>query len=611
MSDPTIISNFLYSYSSGTGKNFNNFNSFLNNNYNITDSVDYSYAYNNLNLATVIDINSSLTPSIPFTTRIINNKPVYSYYWAPSSNLNKSSILYYFYTDALYYIKTKTINSNLYINPKLYLGLSESNKSFFTDSFIALISAPYNNNSVSSVTLNNKNNYPITLTNLNLYAGTTSNKSNASTDPASISIKKNNEPISLAKTGNKYNLNSVTLNATESLIITLSVATSTTLINTWISTNSSILLIDLIGLLYTPVTYIASTDIGLKLNLSNDNFYYNNLQENKFNVSFKPTNINGETLNNQYVSLNIVDSYGNIFKSPIYSKISSGSTNFTIPSDYNLSIGNYTAYINYNPNDTYNSSFQATNTNPNSTSHYLEGRSNVLSFTVNKQSTMITNIILNASYSVLKTYTFTNFKLMNSIYTSKDLSSTATGKIKLTFIYGETQLTYESSKGTYINNFSVDLKSIGLVPNRTYIFKIDFTLDNTDYITSPSTLTITNSNFFTEKPIINISQTLSDLSYFDTNTITVNFKDSFENLYNTTTNNQGSLNLNIYNETTLILSPSSFTLNNDNTIYTYSFSPKTINLLHNYSSSNYSIKAFYTETSIPSNINTSYILAFT
>lgn len=614
MSNSTIISNFLYSYSSEFGYNFNNFNSFLNNNYNITNSVGYSYLYNNQNLATVIDINSSLTPSILSTSKIINKKPVFSYYWAPSSNLNKSTILYYFYTDALYYIKTKTINSKLYINPKLYLGLGEINKRFFTDSFIALLSDAYNNNSVSSITLYNKNNYPITLTNLNLYVGTTSYKSNALTDPASISIKKNNEPISLVKTGNKYNLNSVTLDATESLILTLSVTTSQPLINDWLSTNSSILLIDLIGLLYTPVTYIASTDIGLKLNLSNNNFYYNNLQENTFNVSFKPTNINGETLNNQSVSLNIIDSSGNIFKSSIYSIISSGSTNFTIPTDYNLSIGNYTAYINYNPNDTFNSPFQATNTNPNSVSHYLEGRSNVESFIINKQSTMITNTTLNTSYSVLKEYTFTNFKLMDSIYISKDLSSTVTGTIKLTFAYpGVNDLTYTSPTGCNINNFSVNLKDIKLVPNRTYTLKIEFTLDNTDYITSPSILQITNSNFITEKPIINISQTFSDLSYFDTNTISVNFKDSTGNFYNKTTNNQGSLNLNIYNGTNTepILSPSSFTLNTDNTIYTYSFSPEILNLLHNYSSSNYSIKAVYTETIIPTNITTSDSLLFT
>jgi len=607
----SIVSNnnFIYSFSqilTQGSKTITNFNSFLNNNSNIT-----TLGFSNTNLATVINSNLSLTAPINL-----------KYYWAPSGNLSKTLAYAFIIDNSVYFmiISQNSTDSKYYIKQNLNLsstGTLSTNKSFFTNSFIALLSATYNSTSTNTLTVYNKNNYPINLTNLNLYLGTTNNYNSTTlktaTNPASITINKNSTNITLVPSGNKYNLNSITLDAGDSLSIILNVATSTTLINTWGSTNSSILLIDLIGLLYVPVTY--NSGLGLNLSLSDTNFYYNNLQSNTFNVTFKPANINAENLNNQYVSFNIVDSSGNNLITPIYSQISSGETSFTIPSTNSLNIGKtYNAFINYDPNNSDNSSKQGTNTTPDSTSHYLAGKSNVVSFTLNNENTMITNTSLETSYSVLKTYTFTNFKLMDSNYTSKDLSNTVTGKIKLTYTDSQdatsNPLTYSTNTGYYINNFSVNLKDIKLVPNRIYTLKVDFTPDNI-YINSPSTLTI--NNFITEKPNINISQTLSDLSYFDTNTITVNFKDSFGNYYNTTTNNQGSLNLNIYNGTitTPILSTSSFTLNDDKTIYTYSFSPKTINLLHNYSSANYSIKAIYTETSIPSNINTSSILAFT
>ena len=623
MSDPTIVSNsnFIYSFTSGTVVKFSNFNSFLDYNYDITTTLGYTY--NNTNLATVINIDSPLTNSITSTT--IKR-------WAPSGILYKN-ITYYFFIEALYNIKTTLLNSKYYINSKLYLGTTTSptSKNFFTDSFIALVSATYSNSSVSTLTVYNKNSYTIDLTNLNLYLGTTSSKENSTTNAASITIKKNTNNITtnLTKNGNKYNLNAITLDEGDALTITLNVTTDKALTTFWGTGNSSILLIDLIGLLYIPVTY--NSGLGLNLNLStiDNKFYYNNLQENTFNVTFKPSNINGETLNNRKVSLNINDNSGNIIIDSVYSEILNGATSFTIPSETILNIGTYKAFINYDPNYTDNLEYQGTNIKPDSTSHYLEGQSNIVNFTVNKQETMITNTTLNTSYSVLKEYIFTNFKLMDYIYTSKNLSSTVKGTIKLTFVYPDVNdLTYTSPTGCNINNFSVNLKNIKLVPNRTYTLKVDFTLDNTDYITSPSTLII--SSFVTEKPIINIIQTLSDLSYFETNTITINFKDSSGNLYSTpkdssgnlyniSTNNEGILDLEIYNgnSTTPIKSfsslssPSPFTLNTDNTIYTYSFSPEILNLLHNYSSSNYSIKAVYTETIIPTNITTSDSLAFT
>jgi len=606
----------------------NNFNFFQKYNTNLSPSL----RFNNLNFAIVINSNEVLT-------NILSGS-----FWSPSGFLNAGSSTksYGFQVgNSIYIILIK----NNYIQPNLYLRYitSVTTTPIFTKSFIALFSSNYSLKSTASsmnnIIINNKNSYSITLNNFKFYLGSTSTSSFV-TNPAKVLITNNGIflPINSQKYLLTLNTDTITLEPGKNLNIILNYSYNIEGLNYGL-THSSILLIDLIGLLYRPVTYykLNNIEIGLILSLSSNynyndplvanNFYYNNLLENKFNVNFKPTNVNAENLNSQKVSFNIIDSSGNIIFNnkdssgniiPVYGEISSGTTSFTIPPEYIEKIiteKTYSAFINYNPNDSYNLSYQATNSSPG-LNHYLEGKSNYISFTVNKQKTMITNTNLNTSYSVLKEYTFTNFKLMDSVYTSKNLSSTVTGKIKLTFVYpGTTNLTYESSTGSNISNFTVNLKNIKLVPNRSYTLLIDFTPDSTftSNIATPSSQTISNG-FITETPIINISQSSSDLSYFETNTISINFKDSSGNLYTTSTNNQGILKLNIYNgpSNTLISTISSlFTLNTDNTIYTYIFSPKTMNLLNNYSSSNYSINAVYTETIIPSNISTSSFLLFT
>jgi hypothetical protein len=258
----SIVSNnnFIYSFSqilTQGSKTITNFNSFLNNNSNIT-----TLGFSNTNLATVINSNLSLTA--PITLK---------YYWAPSGNLSKTLAYAFIIDNSVYFmiISQNSTDSKYYIKQNLnlsYTGTLSTNKSFFTNSFIALLSATYNSTSTNTLTVYNKNSYTINLTNLNLYLGTTNYYSNTTlktaTNPASITINKNSTNITLVPSGNKYNLNSITLDAGDSLSIILNVATSTTLINTWGSTNSSILIIDLIGLLYVPVTY----NSGLGLNLS-------------------------------------------------------------------------------------------------------------------------------------------------------------------------------------------------------------------------------------------------------------------------------------------------------------------------------------------------------
>ena len=353
------------------------------------------------------------------------------------------------------------------------------------------------------------------------------------------------------------------------------------------SSAQSCLFIDLDSLLFvTP---------SLELTSSATEYTYGSEDLMNFSCNFSPTNIVGDTINNQYVKL-LISNYA----TPFYGKVQGNTISFNSFDKNLLSPSDYTTTISYNPYDTYttgstNKSNYALNYNnaairgvyPDAPSHYNSGSVST-SFTIKPQSISIeyNTTTLLSSYSLLKLAELTGFYIRDmatgTSLSNTDISGTSTFTIK----DSNGTSVYTLSEITNMSSISFTPKDIPLKANSTYTFTLAFVPSSSNIGSSTSI----SYNFITETPILNY--TVSNLlpGYTDTILLTANLTDSYGTDYDSVI--PGTITYSVDTPTTA----TSYSIPFDTTTkYNNSFTPKDLHLLR-YSQTEYTVSATFSNS---------------
>lgn len=326
--------------------------------------------------------------------------------------------------------------------------------------------------------------------------------------------------------------------------------------------DKSVLFIDLEGLLFeTPILTVSS---------NKNEFYYGNESEMIFTCKFTPSNINAETILDQWVKLNLSNYSGT---QTFYSQISKVTNNgideyitiFNTFSNDLLNVGTCNISVSYDPNDNYN--INKTNNSsvyPYSNSHYLSGSSNSIQIIIKKQ---LITVSYNDSYKI---YSFINQILFNDFIIvdnySRILASKPNNSTDLTFLpfvfnfYIYEKLTdilvHSIINVKSFNNFKfIPSEIVNFNPNTEYYFTLEAISDNT-----------------------NIQNGLSDKYYFSTDQLIINYIGTNSQSYSFLNNillNDFEIKSSMPNSTTLAIKP---TLNTDETTIPFKITLKVYNL---------------------------------
>jgi len=367
------------------------------------------------------------------------------------------------------------------------------------------------------------------------------------------------------------------------------------------SGDSSVLFIDLDGLLYIDPTLILTSQ-----NTSSDINYLDTLN---FNCQVNPSNINNDNLNGEQLTLEIYKS-GSI-KESFNGTVSNGNATFSIPiTDTNKSIytnGSYTAIVKYvaiNPADS-----EYINYFPDIKSHYNSGSSNVLSFNIVKKPIIVNydSLTLSSEYSILQNYNLSQFILVDT----DNNPITIPGTLSFNF--------WENTNNNWtqlitINNTSLNVafmpKNIGMKISSAYKFNYTFTPSDTNII--PYTKYLNDTYIiYTETPILtqvlynsnNIIVEHPTVSYTENITVSSVLKDKSNNVYEYSIVN-GTCIANVYEDVNDSSKNINLQLSYDSSSKTYknTFSSKSINLLR-YNLSTYTIKSKFNIASTDQLIN--------
>lgn len=491
-----------------------------------------------------------------------------------------------FYIQSSFYTGTTTA----YLMSTIYNSSKVASGNFLYNKCAILLSKNYTTVSTDIATSNS-----LTVickqsqSNCNLrFALTTTAQTLVATNPYNVcvQISNSNELLSStiyssSKTTSSYfSVTIPTLNVNDTVEIILQKTSTST------SSAQSCLFIDLDSLLFIAPS--------LALTSSAAEYTYGSEDLMNFTCNFNPTNIVGDTINNQYVQL-LISNYA----TPFYGKVQNNTITFNSFNKNLLAPNSYTARVYYNPYDTYTTgsadkSNNALNYNtaaiggvyPDAPSHY-NSISVSTSFTIKPQDISIeynTSTLL-SSYSLLKSAELTGFFI-------KD---TATGaSLSNTNISGTSTFTINDSNGTSVytlsgittmSSISFTPKDVPLKANSTYTFTLAFVPSSSNI----GSATSISYNFITEMPILNY--TVSNLlpGYTDAISLTAYLTDSYGTVYDSVI--PGTITYNVNTPT-----GTSYSIPFDTTTkYNNSFTPKDLHLLR-YSQTNYTISATFSNS---------------
>ena len=370
--------------------------------------------------------------------------------------------------------------------------------------------------------------------------------------------------------------NTFTLKRGAILDITLMkiVATVPTSIN---SSESSVLFIDLDSLIFT------SPDLVLT---SNENtYYYGNEKQMEFTCKFTPNNVINDNINGQSLKLNIYKIGETVPIDTITGTVNNGQATFNISDDNKYNSGNYKAIVNYYTTYSQNSNI-VNNIFPDSPSHYNDGESNEITFTIEKQPITIeynTSTLLN-EYSILETVSFQNFKILDNKSIPANNEITLNGNFYFRVLDKNNNVVYTQS-GTNFSDIKFIPKDYNLTIESTYKFNLTFTPNDPEILLFTTTL----YTFKTELPLLhqrliqNDNEILNPTLPYTTNILLeCALKDTYGNYYDSSVVN-GECISNFFTNINESHKNIDKTLVYDNSSKTYNitFSPQSLNLLRN------------------------------
>ena len=355
------------------------------------------------------------------------------------------------------------------------------------------------------------------------------------------------------------------------------------------SQDVAILFIDIENLLYTtPVLTLSSTGEETIGNVKT--YYYGNETNMEFSCMLTPNNINGDNINGQNLNLNIYKKNSvNVFEfvadSIITSSVSSNNATFKITDNNKYDYGEYKAVVKYD------SSQVNIDKLPDAKSHYKNGTSNEILFSIGKQHINVVynptklNISTNnltAFNSILQNASFEDFLIYNS---KSNTIINIPGSINFTVKDTNNNTLFSQTK----SNFS-DLQFLPKSNNFTYASTYNFNLTFTPTNINILPFITTNYFFTTETPILsnilynsnNETTTSLLLSYLSNATIECILKDTNGDKYDSTTVSSTSACVtNFYKHPNDQTKDINLALIYDTTSKTWkkSFTPKILNLL--------------------------------
>ena len=310
--------------------------------------------------------------------------------------------------------------------------------------------------------------------------------------------------------------------------------------------DKSVLFIDLEGLLFeTPILTVSS---------NKTEFYYGNESEMILTCKFTPSNINADTILDQWVKLNLSNYSGTqIFYSQIKGVTNNGVSEYIATfngfSNDLLNVGTCNISVSYDPNDNYN--INKTNNSsvyPYSDSHYLSGSSNSIQITIKKQPITITYNDSNKIYSFINQILFNDFTIVNNyshVLASKPINSTDLTDLPFEFNF----YIYEKSTNILVHSI-LNVKSFNkfsFIPSDIIKFKTD-----TEYYFKVETIPDNK----------NIENGLSNEYYFSTDQLIINYIGTNSQSYSFLNNillNDFEIKSNAPNSTALAVKPISNT----------------------------------------------------